>query len=312
MNVFRRLRKHPDSDSTPQGGIGDAAGDMKEKPDTAPLKLNVEGTTRPLPTDDTPAYTSEHLSFAQASDVGIVRTNNQDAAASFFATLSSAENRPDFGIFVIADGMGGHHDGEKASAIAARTVLAELTRRVYLPLLSMDEEQRPQITEAINDAILLANDAVINLVPEGGTTLTACVIVGDFAYFGHVGDSRAYIIHQGQAEQITRDHSYVQRLYELGNLDSNELSNHPQKNVLYRALGQPEMQEVDVTWRRLPANSALLLCSDGLWGQVRDNELVKALAAHVEPPTVCRELIAQANLNGGIDNVSVILVRIPG
>lgn len=312
MNVFRRLRKHPDSDGTLQGETGDATGDTKGKPDTAPLKPLVEGTTRPLPTDDTPLYTSDHLSFAQASDIGTVRTNNQDAAASFFTTLSSAENRPDFGIFVIADGMGGHHDGEKASAIAARTVVAELTRRVYLPLLSMDEDTRPQVTEAINDAILLANDAVINQVPEGGTTLTACVLVGDFAYFGHVGDSRAYIVHQGQAEQITRDHSYVQRLYELGNLDSNELSNHPQKNVLYRALGQPEMQEVDVTWRRLPANSTLLLCSDGLWGQVRDHDIVKTMNAHPELTAACRALIAQANQNGGIDNVSVILVRIPG
>jgi protein phosphatase len=270
----------------------------------------LDGATRPLPSDESPSFVSAHLKFAQASDVGIARQINQDSALSFFSTLSSVDNRPDFGVFIIADGMGGHHDGERASAVAARTVMLELIRRVYM-LMMLDAPDRPSVTEAINDAILRANAEVISQVPEGGTTLTTVVIVGDLAYIGHVGDSRAYLLHKGIPEQLTRDHSYVQRLFELGQLDQDEVENHLQKNVLYKALGQADLSEIEIMTRRLPANSTLLLCCDGLWGQVRDHEITQILIENPDLEAACTELIAAANKAGGIDNVSVIVVRIP-
>jgi protein phosphatase len=126
-----------------------------------------------------------------------------------------------------------------------------------------------------------------------------------------VGDSRAYLIHNGKAEQITRDHSYVQRLFELGQLDSDEMSNHVIKNVLYRALGQGESLEVDVYTKRLPAMSFLLLCSDGLWGQVKEQVLVDTICRNSDPQTASAELIRLANMAGGVDNVSAIVIQVP-
>jgi PPM family protein phosphatase len=313
MKGIRRMLKKRGVDDMNDAGEknSEAAQSAVENPaGTAPLGGGLEGATRPLPSEEAPSLVSEHLIFAQASDVGIARQINQDSALSFFATLSSVENRPDFGIFIIADGMGGHHDGERASAVAARTVMIELMRHVYT-LMLLDAPDRPPVTEALNDAIIRANTEVINQVPEGGTTLTAAVIVGDLAYIGHVGDSRAYLIHKGIPEQLTRDHSYVQRLYELGQLDQSEVENHLQKNVLYKALGQPDLTEVEVMTRRLPANSTLLICCDGLWGQVRDHEITRIVNENGDLRTACAELIAAANKAGGIDNVSTIIVRIP-
>jgi protein phosphatase len=316
MKGFRRMLKKRGVNELGGNAAenGAAPGDQAEvnmttPPIDAPFGT-LEGATRPLPTDEGPSFMSAHLMFAQASDVGIARQINQDSALSFFATLSSVENRPDFGIFIIADGMGGHHDGERASAVAARTVMLELIRRVYM-LMMLDADDRPPVTEAINDSILRANAEVISQVPEGGTTLTAVVIVGDLAYIGHVGDSRAYLLHKGIPEQLTRDHSYVQRLFELGQLDQDEVENHLQKNVLYKALGQPDLAEIEIMTRRLPANSTLLLCCDGLWGQVRDHEITRILIENPDLHTACSELIAAANRAGGIDNVSVIIAKVP-
>lgn len=312
MNVFRRLFSQSDPESGQDATPADSPNGLPGEDALADTGSLLEGATRPLPPDEekSPGFEVTHLSFGQASDVGVVRKNNQDAALSFLATSASSDNRPDFGVFVLADGMGGHHDGEIASAIAARTVISEITRRIYLPLLN-DTDERPPLAEVLNDSVEKANDAVVQSVPEGGTTLTAAVILGDLAYIGHVGDSRAYLIHNGRAEQITRDHSYVQRLYELGQLDSEEVSNHVIKNVLYRALGQGDTLEVDVYTKRLPATSFLLLCSDGLWGQVKEHQIVNAVLQHANPQAACAELIRLANLAGGVDNVSAILVQVP-
>src|SRR5262249_5109493 len=155
---------------------------------------------------------NEHISFGQATDVGMVRTNNQDSVYSYIATGRSAEQRPDFGMFIVADGMGGHHDGEKASALAARVMAAYVNNHIYMPILNGDHDaDRVPITEAMIAGVQKANADVIVKVPDGGTTLTAVAIIGDLAYIAHVGDSRAYLITKDGLEQVTRDHSLVQR-----------------------------------------------------------------------------------------------------
>ena len=212
-----------------------------------------DGATRPLPLDSTTSDRNEQLRFGQATDVGMIRNNNQDAVLSMFHASRSAENRPDFGLFVVADGMGGHHDGEKASATTTRVVAAHVTTNIYLPLLmanGKDNEDRPPISEVLIEAVQKANNDVIATVPEGGTTLTAVAVMGDLAYIVHVGDSRVYLITNDSTEQITRDHSLVQRLIELDQLTEEEAAEHPQKNVLYRAIGQSETLEVDAITRR--------------------------------------------------------------
>jgi PPM family protein phosphatase len=324
MDLFRRLFSQSEAnktDATPPTAPVEAA-KSPVLADTAPAEPSVslndtppplpEGATRPLPPETVISSSNEHLIFGQSTDVGMVRNNNQDSALSYFFTSRSADQRPDFGLFIVADGMGGHHDGEKASALAARTVAAQATNTVYLPLLNGDNDaDRPPITEAMIAAVQKANADIIAGVPEGGTTMTAVAVIGDLAYVAHVGDSRVYLITKDGLEQITRDHSLVQRLIELDQLTREEAEDHPQKNVLYRALGQSETLEVDALTRRLPPNSRLLLCSDGLWNLVEEKDIVEIAMSHNNPQEACDKLVALANKRGGTDNITAIMLQIP-
>jgi serine/threonine protein phosphatase PrpC len=276
---------------------------------SAPPRIIADNVTQQLASDLLTGSNSSHITFGQSSDIGLVRSNNQDAAMSFFFTSTTADDRPDFGIFVVADGMGGHHDGEKASAITAKTVTTHLTQNVYLPILGGNADV-PPISEVMVTAVQKANSEIIKHVPEGGTTVTAVGVLGDLAYIAHVGDSRAYLVTKDNIEQITRDHSLVQRLIELDQITQDEMHDHPQKNVLYRALGQNDSVEVDITTRRLPPNSRVLICSDGLWGLVTEKDLFEIAMNNSDPQQACEKLVALANTNGGPDNISVILLKI--
>lgn len=272
-----------------------------------------DGATRPLPPETVISSSNEHLTFGQSTDVGMVRSTNQDSAFSFFTTSRSADQRPDFGLFIVADGMGGHHDGEKASALASHVVATSIISNVYLPMLRGENDaDRMPITEAMIASVQKANTDIITRVPEGGTTLTAVAIMGDLAYIVHVGDSRVYLITKDGVEQITRDHSLVQRLVELDQLTPEEAVNHHQKNVLYRALGQSDNVEVDALTRRLPPKSSLMLCSDGLWNLVGEEEITEIVMSHSNPQEACDKLVALANTHGGTDNITAIVLQVPG
>ncbi len=268
-----------------------------------------DNVTQQLASDMLATTNSSYITFGQSSDIGLVRSNNQDAAMSFFFTSATADDRPDFGIFIVADGMGGHHDGEKASAIAVKTITTHLTQNVYLPILSGNTDV-PPISEVMVSAVQKANSEIIKHVPEGGTTVTAVGVLGDLAYIAHVGDSRAYLITKDNIEQITRDHSLVQRLIELDQITQDEVHDHPQKNVLYRALGQNDSVEVDISTRRLPPNSRILICSDGLWGLITEKDLFEIAMNNTDPQQACEKLVALANTNGGTDNITAIILKI--
>lgn len=324
MDLFRRLFSQPEPNSE-EANAKESAASTASADGTAPSAHQTaaestetitaplaDGATRPLPLETVISAKNEQLRFGQATDVGMVRSNNQDAVLSFFFTSRSADDRPDFGLFMVADGMGGHHDGEKASAMAARIMATTVINNIYLPMLIGDSgSDRPPITETLINAVNKANAEVINRVPEGGTTLTAITIIGDLAYLVHVGDTRVYLIAKDGVEQITRDHSLVQRLIELGQLTPQEAADHPQKNVLYRALGQSEQLEVDAITRRLPPSSRLLICSDGLWNQVNDQEISEIALSCDDPQQACDKLVALANTRGGTDNITTILLQIP-
>jgi serine/threonine protein phosphatase PrpC len=318
MNLFRRLfnpdEKEGEPTEAPVAPTNEKAVD--------PMLISVtedhsalfgDGATRPLPEDALIAFLgNDHLTFGQATDIGLVRSNNQDSVYSFFSTNRSADERPDFGLFLVADGMGGHHDGEKASALAASTVTLQVVTEIFTPLLAGNIENQVPLTEALMAAIEKANVEVLRRVPDGGTTLTSAVIIGDLAYIAHVGDSRMYLLTKDSIEQITRDHSLVQRLIELDQLTPAEALDHPNKNMLYRALGQNETVEVDTLTRRLPPKSRLLLCSDGLWNQVDEQQIAEIVKQTPNPQEACNKLIALANKHGGADNVTVILLQMPG
>lgn len=269
--------------------------------------------TRPLEPPRPFATPSRRIRIGIASDVGQARTNNQDAALAFMASAEMAGNPPPVGFVVVADGMGGHHDGELASAIAVQTLARHIIDEIVIPHLDGREysaEQRT-IPEVLTDSMHAANRAVQEQVPDGGTTATCAVIRGDLAYIAHVGDSRAYLISEGNIELVTRDHSLVRRLQELGQLTAEEAEVYPHRNVLYRAIGQGESLEVDAATRRLPPSSSLLLCSDGLWSMVSEKEMLEILGEHRDPQEVCDQLVAAANASGGPDNITVVLVQIP-
>ncbi|MDZ4764950.1 MAG: PP2C family serine/threonine-protein phosphatase [Chloroflexota bacterium] len=275
--------------------------------------LNLEGATRELVPDQLYGHLlHNHLTFGVASHVGAVRSNNQDAAFTLFSAGRSADEIPDFGLFIVADGMGGHHDGEKASALVARVIAAQVTKSIFMPIIQGDNISQNPISELLINAVEKANADLNVKVPEGGTTLSSCLVIGGMAYVAHVGDSRIYLAQRDTIEQITRDHSLVQRLIELDQLTPEEARDHPQHNVLYRALGQNESVEVDTLTRRLPPRSRLLICSDGLWNLVEDHELLDVIRQFNNPQEACNKLIAMANMRGGVDNITVVLLYMPG
>ena len=255
------------------------------------------------------------LVVGRASHIGKVRKRNEDAYFVLQATLSQNSETFPFGLFLVADGMGGHKGGELASALATRVVAESVLQQFYLPWLTSDTEdtmpQRP-VNEVILEAVNEANLAVHRIAPEAGTTLTCALVQGTNAYIAHVGDSRAYLVRQGRLEQITQDHSLLARLIELGQISPEEVASHPQRNVLYKAIGQGTTLEVDFYLQSLPTNSYLLLCSDGLWGFVEEEVMAAIVRETPTPQEACYQLVREANACGGEDNITAILVQVKG
>jgi protein phosphatase len=185
---------------------------------------------------------------------------------------------------------------------------------LYLPTLVRQEHStdQPALNDVLVNAVQAANDMVANQVPGGGTTLTCALVLGPRAYIAHVGDSRAYVVTTGDGlDQITHDHSLVGRLVELGQLTRDGAASHPQKNVLYRAIGQRGALEVEIHVRTISNGERLLLCSDGLWGMVSDVEMTDIITTAPSLQAACEHLIVAANQAGGHDNITVILVEPP-
>jgi serine/threonine protein phosphatase PrpC len=253
------------------------------------------------------------LQVGYASDVGQLRDHNEDTLIAFQGAHLGDDASDPFGFFVVADGMGGHNAGEVASSLAARLLAHDVLRRVYLSFL-LDEEPgggMAPITEILGDAVQNANDQVHEQVPGGGTTLTCALILGQRAYIAHVGDSRAYLLTDLHLKQVTQDHSYVGRLMELGELSPEEAAVHPQRHVLYRAIGQGDNLDIDTYHQPLPPGSHLLLCSDGLSGLVSEEEIARIIAASTTPQEACQRLIDAANAAGGPDNITAVLIATP-
>lgn len=243
--------------------------------------------------------------------VGMQRDHNEDTIFAMQAILADGISDMPLGIFLVADGMGGHLNGELASGSAARTLSEYLVSHFYLPFLAgKPQSEQESIHEVMENGVKEAQQAVLLNAPGGGTTLTAALVIGDQVTLSHVGDSRAYFIYRdGRSQVMTQDHSLVHRLQELGQIDEREASVHPQRNVLYRALGQKEPFRPDIKTFSMPRPGFLLICSDGLWGSVADDEITRIVLAANHPSVACQQLIEAANSAGGPDNISAILVQ---
>lgn len=227
-------------------------------------------------------------SYAARSDVGSVREHNED---------SYLVKTP---LFVVADGMGGHEAGEVASNIAVTTM----------------EAHAPKSTspEALAAAVIKANEAVLRGAQDGtgkpgmGTTLTAAFVFEDEATIAQVGDSRAYLLHDGQLQRITRDHSLVADLIEQGRLTEAEARFHPQRSVITRALGSDPHMQPDLYTLHVEEGDRLLLCSDGLCSMISDEDIEEILLDNPAPAHACDALVEEAIIAGGLDNVTVIVI----
>lgn len=251
------------------------------------------------------------LLVGSAQSVGKQRDHNEDTLFSLTATIADGRRDLPFGIFIIADGMGGHQHGEVASTMAVRAMSDYLIKKMYSPLMGMDTEtQIDSLHEIMGKGVSKAQQAVVENAPGGGTTLTAALVVGERVTFAHVGDSRAYFLYlDGRMQAVTMDHSLVRRLIELGQLTEEEAAVHPQRNVLYRALGQTEPFEPEINTMVLPHPGYLLICSDGLWGVVPEAEIFRIVMNAENPSLACHRLVEAANAAGGPDNISVVLLQ---
>ncbi len=252
------------------------------------------------------------LAVSVGQSVGRQRELNEDSLFTITNTIAGNSSNPPFGLFIIADGMGGHQYGEVASNTTIRTIAGYVMKKFHntlfsSPSVNVDES----LQEILQGAVMEAQKNVLKEAPGSGTTVTAALVVGQQLTIAHVGDSRAYLIYPDKRmEAITRDHSLVRRLEELGQITSAEAAVHPQRNVLYRALGQGEALEADMITLPFPVGGYLMLCSDGLWGVVDEDELKRAVLDASSLQQACQKMVNMANGAGGPDNISVILIQL--
>ena len=248
------------------------------------------------------------------SDVGMVRKVNEDSIAMFELAFTTQSHRSGLGLYVCADGMGGVNAGEIASALA----VDEVTSYVQNSLANLGEgveDPAGEIRNHLQQAVKNANTRVYetgryNADLSGmGTTVTAALIFGQNVFVAHVGDSRAYIINRDGIDKVSRDHSLVGRLVEIGQITPEQAAKHPQRNLIYRSLGTYPNVEVDLYQRPLKIGDWLLLCSDGLTGHVADEELQSIVLQATDPHQAAQRLVNLANQRGGEDNITVLLVQ---
>ena len=270
----------------------------------------LDKTTTPVDTK-TVSYSSPHINVGYGLSPGKQRNHNEDAFFTLTTMFSFNESEIPFGLYMVADGMGGHKNGEIASELAIRTIAGTLLTEIYTPLMSLDPQPAElSFREIFHNGIEQANMEIISKSYGGGTTITAILIVGEQMTIAHVGDSRVYSVDKdGSLEALTRDHSLVKRLQELGQITPEEAAVHPQRNVLYRALGQGEPFEPEIISTKRPESGSLLVCSDGLWSIVGQEGMQSIIKSGVSPQDICDRLIDAANDAGGPDNISAILVE---
>ena len=238
------------------------------------------------------------ISCAGNTDVGVVRSGNED---SFLLNCSG-------GLFIVADGMGGHAAGEVASEMAVQIVSAELGSLRGLS----DAEAASRMRSAIRKANAAIFDRTLAEHDKRGmgTTATVMVLFSRRYLIGQVGDSRAYLLREGDLLQLTKDHSYVQEQVDAGLLTPEQARTHPYSNVITRCVGANEDVAPDIYFGNLERGDVVLLASDGLTGMLEDQQLATIMSAEENPETCVNKMIADANRRGGLDNITAIVIRV--
>lgn len=241
--------------------------------------------------------------IAGLSDTGLRRELNEDSMLMWESDLPC-------GLYVVADGMGGHDAGEVASRLTINAIQQHFTQHPPTDAVVSDE----WLTEAVTTAneMVLANQGDRTQERKMGSTLVMALVANGQAHIANVGDSRAYRLNQAGIEQISVDHSLVERLVQIGQLTREEARTHKQKNVIYSTIGDKKDMDVGLYHVALQPGDRLLLCSDGLSGMLTDDEILALSRSQPDPAAACRALIEAAKRAGGHDNITVIIVQMDG
>ncbi len=259
-------------------------------------------------------YEMKQLIASAGQSVGKQREHNEDSLLAVTSTISGNAESVPFGLYIVADGMGGHQFGEVASNAAVRIMAGDILKKFHSYLYTLPTQTlQESLQEVMETSIKDAHRYVQREAPGSGTTVTAVLVLGQQMTVAHVGDSRAYAVYpDGRIDAITRDHSLVKRLEELGHLSKDEVANFPHRNVLIRALGQGETLEADIFTVPFPSPGYLVICSDGLWGVVNEQDVYRAVTEAPNLPRACQILVEMANAAGGPDNISVVIAQMIG
>ena len=254
------------------------------------------------------------LAVGQRSDTGRVRTLNEDSIFTLVMSYMRQSVASQWGLFIVADGMGGQEAGEVASQIAIQIAARELAQDLLATEVDGRSLTSEQAQQRMSRALEVANERVYlerqKRENDMGTTMTAALVRDWMLYVAHVGDCRAYRWGQDGCQQLTMDHSVVASMVAAGTAKPEEIYTHPQRNVIYRCIGDRASVEVDVATLALSPGDRLVLCSDGLWEMVRDEGIEDVMLRESDPQAACEILVEQANAAGGVDNISVIVVQL--
>lgn len=253
---------------------------------------------------------------AGRSDIGLVRKVNEDDFLCLkLNDLLKLENpAADLYLCIVADGMGGRNAGEVASSMAVHEIV-EFIKEKYLSVLIEKDITEDKIFDLIREAIYYSNDRIykkslLNSECVGmGTTLSMILIKDNSLFYGHVGDSRIYLIRKNEITKLTEDHSLVAELVKQGTIKPEDAVSHPQKNIITRALGTEYDIEADLGKQEILDEDYILLCTDGLSNLIRDNEIKDLVLSAKSVEQACDNLIDRAKENGGFDNITVVVIH---
>ncbi len=273
-----------------------------------------------LYTPEPPAFPNGvRVVAAAATDAGQLRVSegNEDSVGVLVLNAAHGSIAQSLALGIVADGLGGHVSGQEASRLVVRALTDSVLRSAALPLVGMTTTETPpddvlrqvlmEGAQAANAAVYAANQASGG---DMGSTLVAALICGDTAYVANAGDSRGYALDGGDLRRITTDHSLVEQLVAGGLISPADRYTHPKRNQIYRSLGDGPDADVDIFTQKLQSGMRLLLCSDGLWEMVHDDELAAILRETPNPREACDTLVRRANEQGGEDNISAVVIEV--
>ncbi len=259
--------------------------------------------------------TGWRLQVGQASDNGRLRELDEDSVFSLVLSgIFESQIETTVGLFIVADGIGGHEGGEVASKLAVQTMAQQVLQRIIWPILQGDALLPETLQAELEQSVQIANRQVYELRRERssdmGTTLTMALVINGQTIIGNVGDSRTYVWGPDGLEQLTTDHSLIAALIAAGQEPPEAIYTHPQRNLITRSLGDRPQVEIDLFSLELEAGFRLILCCDGVWEMIRDEGIEEIMLQEDYPQRAADKIVQQSNNAGGEDNISVVVVAV--